>query len=386
MNVLSFSAAMSLILAVLTISACGPGAAPASERAAPPAPAKVSSPGQESWQQEWTRLQEAARKEGKIVIASMIAQSARQAISEALQDKFGIEPEFISGRPAEFAPKILAERRAGLYLEDMMIGGAETGLAVLKPAGALEPLDPVIFLPEVLDPKAWHSGSLIWNDKDHHVISFAARPTAPIVINTEMVKREEIKSYRDLLNLKWKGKILIGDPTVGGGGNGLFSALAEGVMSLDYLRELARQDPMIAKDERLLGEWVARGKYPIAMAIGTETQTEFMRTGAPIDVVTPAEGTYVSAGTGVALMLKNAPHPNAAKVVVNWLLTKEGGTVFARATGGQSGRVDVPTDFLHPAMVRQPGIKYLDTSSEEYIARKNEYLKTAREIFAASLK
>ncbi len=342
--------------------------------------------GAQGWQQEWDRVQQAARKEGSVVIPSNIGPTVRQALSQAMKDKYGVEIEFVTGRPAEFGPKILAERRAGLYLQDLMIGGAGTGLDTLKPAGVLDPLDPVIFLPEALDDNAWYAGKPPWIDKDHYILSFIAGPQAPVFINTGLVKKDEIKSYRDLLDPKWKGKLLLGDPTVGGSGNGFFSALAEGIMSLDFLRQLAKQEPLISKDERLMGEWVAHGKYPVAMAISADNTTEFIAAGAPVDAITPVEGTYTSASTGSVLMLKNPPHPNAAKLVANWLLTKEGGYIFAKAFGTQSARVDVPADFLPPSRVRQSGVKYVSTDNEEYIAKKNEYLKTAKQIFGDLMK
>ncbi|MBI4334931.1 MAG: extracellular solute-binding protein [Chloroflexi bacterium] len=366
-----------LLVGLLLAPACAPGPVPT-----PATTPAAAIPGKEAQKGEWEKVTAAAKKEGVVVVATFLAAPVRQAISAAMQDKFGVTIEYVSGRPAEFATKILAERRAGLYLEDMLIGGAATGLDVLKPAGVLEPLDNALVLPEVLDPKAWYAGALLWNDKGHHALSFIASPQAPIVINTTLVKHEEMKSYRNLLDPKWKGKIVMGDPTVGGSGNTIVTALGENIMGRDFLRELAKQEPLIGKDERLLGEWVARGKYPLGMAIKTEVITDFINAGAPIDVLTPQEGTYVTATTGSVLLLKNAPHPSTTKLLINWLLSKEGGTVFSKTIGAQSARVDVPTDFLHPARVRQPGAKYASTDfEEEYIKIRNEYLKTAKEIF-----
>ncbi|MBI4333308.1 MAG: extracellular solute-binding protein [Chloroflexi bacterium] len=380
---------LSLALAGIVIVSCAPAAPTATDAGRSSAPAMASipqSPAKDAWQTEWAQVQESARKEGKVVIASQMVETARQALSQALKEKFGIEAEFITARPAEFAPKILAERRAGLYLEDMMLGGAMTGFSILKPVGALESLDPIIILPEALDPKAWYAGRLHWLDKEHNVLAFIASLQPSLIINTDLVGRGEIKSYRDLLAPKWKGKIVFGDPTVGGSGNTLFSALAEGIMDLNYLRDLAKQELVIIKDQRLTVEWVARGKYPIAMGVAGETIMEFKRAGAPIEPVKPAEGTYVSAQTGAILLLKNAPHPNAAKVVINWLLTREGGAVFSRSIGGHSARVDVPTDFLDPSVVRPPEGTYFMTGDEASKLRESEYLQVAKEVFGDLLK
>ena len=80
-------------------------------------------------------------------------------------------------------------------------------------------------------------------------------------------------------------------------------------------------------------------------------------------------------------MVKKAPHPNAAKVFINWILSKEGQIFYSRALGVQSARLDVPTDFQDPLSVRQPGIKYFNASTEEVLLSEPEHRKIIIEIF-----
>ncbi len=372
----------------MTVAALLAGGCGSPEAAATPAPKTTPAPQvteKDSWQTRWEKVKTGASKDGTVVIASSAGAPVKSALSAATKEKFGVTTEFVSGRPAEFVPKVLAERRAGLYLEDIFLGGGTTVLGGLGP-GILEKLDDVIFLPEVLDPKAWFSGSIPWVDSGHYSFTFTAYPGPPITVNSNMVKPGEIKSYRDLLDPKWKGKIVLSDPTVAGGANSWFYAVADGIMDLDYLRKLADQEPVVMRDERLIMEWIAKGRYPVALAVKGEEQATFLEAGAPIDVISPTEGSHLSAGIGHLFLLKNAPHPDASTLFINWILTKDGGTVFARAMGAQSARVDVPTDFLHPAFVRQPGVKYFPTIYEKDYLKKDEYLPISKEILGRLIK
>jgi len=111
-----------------------------------------------------------------------------------------------------------------------------------------------------------------------------------------------------------------------------------------------------------------------------------MRAGAPIAYGIPfVEGTYLSAGSGLALLSK-APHPNAAKIFINWFLSREG-QIAMSPEGMQSSRLDVPTDNQDPSMVRQPGVKYyLGSDTEEWVARDTEFTKAAIELFGSFIR
>jgi len=356
------------------------GAAPASSRAK--ATGGVS-PAKKNWQQEWDQCIAGAKKEGRVVIASSIGPEVRSSLSKAFTGKYGIEVEFLQGKPMELAPKILAERRAGIFPIDLYIAGVGTIDNVLVPAGALELIDDDLLLPEVLDRKAWWGGDLFWLDPDQHYhLMFLADPRYPIAINTNLVKNDEIKSYRDLLNPKWKGKIAWSDPTLGGAGSTAFIAMAN-LMDIKFLRDLGKQEQVFTRDQRIHMEWVARGKYPIGIGVKEESVTEFVKAGAPVSWNPVVEGAFI-AGQGIAKM-KNAPNPNAARVFLNWLLSKEGQIVASKAYGRQSAREDIPTDFLDKFMLRKPGVRYLRL--DRIVAqRATEYFKTAQEMWGSSIK
>lgn len=347
-----------------------------------------SNPAEAGWQAAWNRFLPEARKEGKVSIYSTAPGVIRNEVGPAFKDKYGITVEDLAGRGAEMATKLLAERRAGLYIADVYIGGSGTMVRQLKPAGVLAPLEPLLMLPEVLDPKAWFGGAIMWVDPPiNSILSFLAYPNNSFAVNTNLVKPEEIKSYRDFLNPKFKGKIIMNDPTTAGSGSMSFRVLGFNILDLDFFRDLARMEPIIVKDQRLQVEWLAQGKYSIAYGAQTAIVSDFQRVGAPISYVTPKEGTYLTAGSGNVSIVSKAPHPKASQIFINWMLSKEGVSLFSRAFGSHGARVDASTEGIEPVMVRQPGVKYwIGAHTEEFQLKEPEMMVFANEIFAPLLK
>ena len=199
--------------------------------------------------------------------------------------------------------------------------------------------------------------------------------------NINSVRPEDIKSYRDLLNPQWKGKMVIQDPTQTGTAINWFGVVSEVIMGMDYVRELAKQEPVITRDRRLQVEWLAQGKYPIAIAPQSDTLGTFEREGAPIKKHTPVEGAHTSAGSGHIALINRPAHPGAARLFINWLLGREAQTIHSKASLLPSARADVPVDHLDPSSIIQPGIKYFHTSREEFILGDIKRMQNAQEVF-----
>lgn len=336
----------------------------------------------------WNAMVAKAKEEGKLVVSTSQTPPVRQAVSQAFKAAFGIDMEFIGGgKGAELATKLLTERRNNLYLQDIYIGGTTSILTALKPAGALDPLEPVLMLPEVLDKKLWLGGDYWWCDRDKKVIVLMLQPNGgqSCIINTTMVKPGEIKMYDDFLNPKWKGKIVMNDPTVQGPGQRFVGVAAAKIKNWDYMKELVKQQPMINRDQRLQVEWVARGRYAIGLGMEPNLITEFIKAGAPIVEIVPDDDVTASAGPNDLAMINKAAHPNAAKVYVNWILSKEGQTVLSKASGLSSVKTNVATDHLTPARRMNPAKKYFVIDHEDYILKEPEYIAKAKEVFADSL-
>lgn len=350
-----------------------------------PSPVPTKDGLKQPWEEDWDKTVAAARTEGKLVAYNAGGSGVEAVLSRGFKEKFGIDIEHVSGRGAELSGKIMLEKRAGLHLGDLYLGGATNPLMEWKPAGILAPIKPLLALPEVLDGSAYYDNNVPFLDKEGmYVIPYVQSVGLTIFINSDLVKPGEIKSYADLLNPKWKEKIVLFDPTVSGTAHSWFYFTVT-TLGPDYHRQLAKQNPMITRDKRLQVEWVARGKYLAGLAPSKETVGEFQQVGAPIQWAVAAEGDYLTGG-GSLSYFDRAPHPNAAKVFVNWILSKEGLTAWSRTALMSTSRKDVPTDFLPPEARRDPNLRYFSTDSEEAKEKATDVTKLSKEIYGPLLR
>lgn len=371
-----------IFLAGILLLSCAPKEEP-SHAPAPTIPSSVDNvTSQKSWEAEWDKTIQSARKEGKVIVYSSSGGDVPKALSSRFQEKYGILVDLVVLPGGETSTKIVRERKAGIYLADIIIGGNTPFINELKPAGALTLLEPEIILPEVKNPKAWWSGGLHFIDKGRYVVAFTAFNQPPIAYNVALVKPQEIKTYFDLLEPRWKGKIVLADPTVPGSPAKWMGVIYTSRLGHDYLRQLARQELVVIRDQRLQVEWLAQGKYPLAIVPKSDLTSQFQKAGAPIDIQNTEDGIYyLSTGGGNLAMIRDAPHPNAAKVFINWLLSKDGGIVHQQAIGRPSGRLDVPKDSMHPLTLLPDGLKEIPAETEEFLLREKELYPIFREIF-----
>ncbi len=338
---------------------------------------------------EWDALIAEARKEGTVVIATSLRPQATDATRAAFKAKYGIDIEWIVGRGGELAAKLAAERNAGLYLVDFGMIGSTTYSGEIKPMKITMPLEPLLVLPEVKDPKNWRNGVLPFYDEAKQTFAVLSVATPFYHRNTDLVKDGEITSSMDLLNPKWKDKLVLSDPSLAGGSNAWFTWTLEGVLGKDkgmqFMKGLAAQNVMVTRDERLLTEWIARGKYPIGIGPSISVPAEFIQKGAPIAFIDVKEPRPLSAGSGVIYGFTRAPHPNAARLFLNWLLSKEGSSIFAPASEYPSTRTDVPPTGILPILVPRPDDADVEAKFE-YIGIRSEMRKVASDIFSPLMK
>ncbi len=380
-------------LALLILAGCGqPEAVTATPPVkTPPAKAGAVSP-RIDWEQKWQTAVVDARKEGKVSIYSVWTPSTRTVLTKAFTDKYGIELEFMPfGRGSDLAARSVAEARAGLYLADVYAPGSGTLLPDLKPANVLGKIEPLLVLPEVLDPKAWITGGLPFVDKDGTTLMIIGAVQRNVVYNLTLVRDGEITSYKDLLKAQYKGKMILNDPSVAGGTNATLVHLSNNLWgeaaTLSFLRALVvDQQVLIQRDHRLHIEWLARGKYAIGFGPLREVAAEFIDLGAPLKyAVGLQEENRISPSTGAIGVAAKLAHPNATVVFLNWLLTKEGQSVFAPTFGSPSTRIDASTQGIDPLAIPKPGQKYYGDSEEEVMARP-KWQELAKKIIAETAK
>ena len=323
----------------------------------------------QSWQVEWDRALEAAKKEGKVVVGVQPGPEIRAGLEKRWAERFkGIELELRPGSSSVTANRIASEHKAGAQSYDVFFGsGSALALAADK---VLDPFEPFMIRPEIRDSKNWFGGH-IWADNvttKRFIYTFHAYLTEAGYYNPDLLKPEEIRSYDDLLNPKWKGKIGIFEPRVQGAGQAIWLYLWK-VKGESFLKRLVEQDLLVSADHRQLGDLLAKGRLALSMGPTYYTLLPYLQAGIPLKPLpTPKEGIHATVGSGALSLVKNAPHPNAAKIFINWILSKEGQEIFGKATGQGSRRLDVDTNWL-----KEIGVQAAKDvlTVEEYLARES---------------
>ncbi|HLN85126.1 MAG TPA: extracellular solute-binding protein [Candidatus Limnocylindrales bacterium] len=318
---------------------------------------------------EWERIVAAAKKEGKVVVSIPASNELRAAIEKNFEKRYGIDVEPVAGRASTLVRKMIDEAKAGVRYMDLHMGGSESIVTGLLPEGVLDPLEPYMVLPEVKDPKQWWGGHIWIDNAKRFIYGSSAHQTVSLWINSQLMKANEVRSFDDLLDEKLKGKIGFLDPRTPGSGASMWSYLRE-IKGEDYLRRLVGQKLALSRDQRVLAEILAKGNLNLVVGLTYYSYAPFLKAGLPVEpLAVPKEGLYVSGGSGHLVVLKNAPHPNAAKLFINWFLSREGQEVYTRAMHQATRRVDVDAQWLREFGV----IPAKDSLTlEQYYKRENQ--------------
>jgi iron(III) transport system substrate-binding protein len=318
-----------------------------------------------------------------VAVAGPPGDTYRAALSAFQQAYPEIRVEYNGSSGRDFAAKIIAEQQAGQYLWDVHVAGADTALVQLVPAGIIEPLKPMLIRPERWDDAKWING-FDWGFMDvprERVFASSLFVTWAVYVNRDFVPEAEFSRVDDLLSPRWKGKIVINEPREGGAGSVNTARLLQS-MGKDWLRRFFQEPELVVtRNLRQQLEWLVRGQYPIAMGIDSAGLEEFQRQGLgrnvrPLDV---PEATGATGGfAGCTCAVSRAPHPNAAKVYLDWLLSREGQTAFAKATLRNSRRSDV--EVVDPESAIKPGVDYFIVSRAANQAVREEAIEMAKEV------
>jgi len=382
-------AVMALMLASSLFAGSALAAAAPAGTKKPAVPTPETAP---DWQKKWNAVLANAKKEGQLNVyaTAMMGAELRTAMAKTFKDQYGIDLNITPFSGSNLVVKVQEEQRAGLNIADVFCAGTTTFLLSMKPANLLGPIESLLILPEVTNPKAWEGGQLFTFDKkDHAMINMLRVINRSVVYNTDLVKPDEFDSYRDFLKPQFKGKLTMPDPTQSGPGGWFANHLCdifgfeEGMRLLKDL--ILKQEMVIQRDGRLHMETVARGKYAVGLGGGTQYIADFLALGAPIAIKVPKEGDGGGTSFGGMAIPVKSPHPNATALFVNWLLTREGQSLFAKYTGNPSRRLDASTEGVNPVFMPLPGEKVAwDTA--EFTLQNARVSKAAKEILAQTQK
>jgi ABC-type Fe3+ transport system substrate-binding protein len=280
---------------------------------------------QERNPENWDAIVKAANEEGRIVIAgpqSSIWNGALETFGkEYPQIKVEVTP-FIGN---DFWPRLQKEREVGRNLWDIRVGGMDASVWKLKAAGALAPVRPLLITPEASNEKNWRGGfQHMYLDKaNEYFPTFCAQASDSAAINRNVIPESEIKLFSDILNPKWKGKLVIADPR--GGSAAISTSIIYHKYGEDAVRKLlVDQAPVFAKNPRQIIDWFESGKYPIAIGISTGALDQFKKNNVQLNIGEISDIKIWSPGVCGVMLPNPRPHPNATTVFLNWLFSEKG--------------------------------------------------------------
>jgi iron(III) transport system substrate-binding protein len=330
---------------------------------------------------EWSRTVKAAEQEGQLVLYSL-SEIGDAIANTSFGKKFPkIKINVVGARGGEHVSRIMAERRAGKYLVDIGNLG-NTSPYTLYQSKVLEPIASAYILPEVRDESKWWQGKQQFIDPDgKYILVYVGAPLFLVGYNTKLVNPGTFKSYWDLLDPKWKGKIVAFDPKSGG-----FAATRDrffyhtSELGPQFLRRLFSESGVTLYARFPQGEdWLAAGKYSLCLC-RHQSISEAKTQGLPVDLMEPTqfkEGVGIETRAKTLVLMNQAPHPNAAKVFLNWFLSREGQRDFQKTSAqfidaGAEGslRMDIPKDEIAPRNRLSPGVKYIPQWNPDYFDMK----------------
>lgn len=255
------------------------------------------------------KIVEAAKKEGEIIWYTSMSIDQSQPLMAAFNKKFpAIKPILVRLGGGALMNRVLTETRAGLFGFDV-VGGRGEMIQIFRERGIITPY----ISPETkqIDPDLFDKQGYWYV---HYVVPWA------LGYNTSQVKREEVpKTYDALLDPKWRGGKLSLDSEGYLVLQGLMTAWGK-EKAIDYMKRLAALDPVLSRGNTERAALATAGQYPLILSYAHVIEREKFK-GAPMDWV-PLEPAVVEIDP--QMIGSKSPHPNAARVFMDWILSKEG--------------------------------------------------------------
>jgi iron(III) transport system substrate-binding protein len=316
------------------------------------------------WQAEWEKTVKAAEQEGEVIYSASGSYRFLEEFHKAFPK---IRTTVVSASCNQIVSRIMTERRGGKYLADVVRCGMTSAHSLYR-AKTLQSVGPALVLPEVTDLTKWWQGKHHYSDPEgkYLFISAASVYVRFASYNKDLVNPAELKSFWDLLSPRWKGKIVATDPRTGEGRNGSRFLYYNPELGPPYLRRLLSETGLkLSRDYRQATDWLAQKQYALFLFSQSDDTLTASQQGLPVQVLDTTgwkEGVGLDPIAGAYALMDKPAHPNAAKVLLNWLLSREGQLAVQRdpelAGRTDSLRNDIPKTDVHPMMRRRDGVKY----------------------------
>jgi iron(III) transport system substrate-binding protein len=327
-----------------------------------------------SWQLDWEKTVQAAKQEAQISIYAALGPYDPQIFVEFQKEYPDIKATITHGSSNRISPRLFAERRAGKYLADIYLGGP-TSLYSFYKNDLFDPLGPVLLLPEVVNTSLWWEGKHLYIDPERKYIFINEGSVSGFTItyNTQLAKASEFKSLWDLFQPKWKGKIVSLDARDPGfGASELRYVYYHPELGPQFIRRLfGEMDIVLSREHKQAIDWVGAGKLSLCVFCRDGFASDAKAQGLPVDYINHNDLKEMPRlrGSASAITLVNkAPHPNAAKVFINWFLSRRGQIVYQESHGDRDSlRIDIPKEKVPAAQRRVAGRKYFFVETPEFM-------------------
>ena len=329
----------------------------------------------------WEDIVRAAEKEGEVTVYATNSVGDLQVIWDAFKKKFPkIKLNSVGiSTTSEIVTKVMAERRAGQYLVDVMLGAPGATYNSFYRGKTLDPMPPALVLPEVTDLSKWWKGKHRYVDPDGRYV-FVYQSSLygpPVYTNTKLVNLDSIRSVWDILDPKWKGKIIGLWPRANYVSTALLFMYHHPQVGPKFLERLySEMDITYFSDFRQGTDWLAAGKYPICVLCRLRRAQE---QGLSVSEVSPyhfKEAPGIGSNNGAIVLMNNHPHANAAKVFINWYLSRDGQIAFRQANNTMeddtttSMREDLPLSVVPEPARRRKDVDYIEISRHDWMEWK----------------
>jgi hypothetical protein len=269
------------------------------------------------WKTDWEQTVAAAKKEGRLnLYVGRYGQAA--LLGEFKKDYPEIQITSVNGTGDQLATRIAAEARAGKTIADIYSGGPNSSYSLLYRGKILDSIKSAFILPEVLDESKWYDGKHIFTDsEDQFIFVYIALPgVRGLSYNSNLVNAKEFKSYWDLTNPKWKGKITSQRPTETGLSVNLQFYYYQPDLGPEFIKRALGAMDVTFGDRRTITDWLAAGKF--AICHGCRQIEKASGQGLPVEDFETGdwkEGQPLSTGGGSISLIKGAPpSPRGARV------------------------------------------------------------------------
>jgi iron(III) transport system substrate-binding protein len=311
---------------------------------------------------------EAAKKEAKVVWYTSLVLPSAEKVAKLFEAAYpGIKVEVDRTGSQRILQRVMQELSANVKTADVLHTSDAGHFVLLKERKLLAPYTPAGI-------EKFPAG---FKDKDGYYFGLRATVNC-ITYNSKLVPASEApKTWKDLLDPKWRGKLVTAHPGYGGISATHMLALVN-VYGWDYFKQLAQNRVMITQSAADPLTVVASGERAVAVNGGEYSAYQLKKKGSPVEIVYPKEG--VPLVVSPTAILAAAPHPNAAKLFTDFTFTREVQQVMADSEGLYTGHPEVkyPTD--KPKMSE---LKLLSVDPEELEKRNEEIKKRFIEFFGA---